>query len=321
MDSIVLYGTLGNTEVDALIRQVIDVYEKAFPAQIAAYYIEGSYADQTFLATSDIDMVIVFHTSFAHEEERREAERLWTTHNHTSTMEVDITVIDEHQLQKGVTPNLKLGSRLIYGQDICNAYPILPIQIWTRERMHAAYWLLVTIYQRPVPVHIPVDFPASEDEFYGYANRSLRLPDGQDVPCTRNLVRTVGWAATALLALQAGQYAVRKRNCARLYREYIGDEWASHLDEVMTFCLQEWQYLIPAEKHARQQLRAICERTLQFERHFLALYKLYLLEQLDSSEQEAVRFARWVQEHLPLEDREVMTTIEVKYPRFESGGL
>jgi hypothetical protein len=104
-----------------------------------------------------------------------------------------------------VRPNAKLGGRLLYGQDVCRLYPLLPIEAWARERMHAAYWLLINVYHRPTPVHFPLTFPSPSDEFYGYTNRTFRLPDGREVPCTRNLVRTTGWDATALLALQAGQ--------------------------------------------------------------------------------------------------------------------
>lgn len=299
----------GVLPVDALVQQVIQVYEQAFPGQIVACYIEGSYADQTYLATSDIDVVIVFRGKFADDAARHTAERTWTG-NQESLREVDIIVVDEDSLRAGIKPNLKLGSRHLYGEDVCSNYPILPIETWTRERMHAAYWLLNQVYQRPNPVQLPLNFPSPSDEFYGYTNRTIRLPDGKDVPCTRNLVRTTGWAATARLALQAGQYAGRKRDCARLYREHIGDEWASLLEEIVIVCRDEWQYLIPSESNERKHLREICQRTLHFEQHFLMLYKSYLLEQLRSQEQEPVRFARWVQKQLPLDDTEVIAALK-----------
>lgn len=310
MKKFLLQNSLGHVAADAVVQEVIRVYENAFLGQIAGYYVEGSYADRTYVATSDIDMAIVFGNHLAHGEVRRTAERLWVTSAHASTMEVDITVVDEDSLHEGVYPTLKLGSQLIYGQDVCSKYPILPLEAWTRERMHAAYCLLVAVYQRPTPIHLPLVFPKPEDEFYGYANRMVRLPDGKEVPCTRNLVRTTGWAATALLALQAKQYVVRKRDCSRLYRHFIGDEWSSLLEEISTHCRGEWQYLIPAERRDRQRLRALCERTLHFEQHFLTAYLPYLLEQLRSTEQEYVRLAVCFQEQLPLDDEEIMSVLQ-----------
>ncbi|HET8912479.1 MAG TPA: hypothetical protein VFN23_13490, partial [Ktedonobacteraceae bacterium] len=89
-----------------------------------------------------------------------------------------------------------------------------------------------------------------------------------------------------------------------------GDEWAPLLEEIAAICRDEWQYLLPTTHHARKHLRSICERTLHFEQHFLNLYRLFLLEQLRSTEQESVRSAKWVQEQLPLADAEITATLQ-----------
>jgi hypothetical protein len=308
MKEISLQNSLGHPKANAVMQDVIFLYENAFPEQIVAYYVEGSYVDQSYFATSDLDVVIVLRNPIIHEDIREQARSFWKNDS-ASPMEVDIIVTDEESLQKGVNPNLKLGGRFMYGQDVCQDYPILPIEMWTRDRMHAAYWLIVKIYQRPIPVHFPLDFPSPSDEFYGYTNRTVQLPDGREVPCTRNLVRTTGWAATALLALQAGCYAGRKRDCARLYREHIGGEWGPLLTEIADVCRDEWQYLIPGEPHARQRLGTICEQALHFEQHFLAIYKSYLLEQLRSTKQ-AKTHALWVQNQVPFDDEEISMVIQ-----------
>ncbi len=144
MKDLLPQGTLGHPQVDSVVQEVIQVYEQHFPGQIAAYYVEGSYADQTSLPTSDIDLVIVFRSRFADADARHVAEQIWTS-NQVSTQEVDITVVDEDSLREGVRPNVKLGGRLIAGQDVCSLYPLLPIEEWARERMHAAYWLSVNV--------------------------------------------------------------------------------------------------------------------------------------------------------------------------------
>jgi len=308
MKEILLQNSLGHPRIDSIVQKVIQLYENTFPGQIAAYYVEGSYADQTSLVTSDIDLLIVFHDRFANEDTHSQAEHLWTS-DQGGSQEVDISIVDEDSLRAGVHPNVKLGGRLLYGEDVCSLYPLVPIEAWTRERMHAAYWLLVNVYHRDTPVRLPLTFPSPADEFYGYTNRTLQLADGREVPCTRNLVRTTGWAATALLALQAGQYAARKRDCVRLYREHIGDEWTSLLEEITVFCRDEWQYLIPTTHHACERLRELCEHTLRFEQHFLTCYKSYLLGQLRPTEQEHVRIARQFQEQSPLDDAEVIALL------------
>ena len=93
MEGILLQNSLSNAQADSIVRDVIRVYEKTFPGQIAGYYVEGSYSDSTYLATSDLDLVIVFRRPFAHEQERKTAEHLWTAHN-TGALEVDVTIVD-----------------------------------------------------------------------------------------------------------------------------------------------------------------------------------------------------------------------------------
>src|SRR6266568_1946041 len=168
--------TSAHFQTETIFQEVIRLYESTFPGQIAAYYVEGSMADQTNLVTSDIDLVIVFSDQFAQENTRQTAEQLWSKNHQETSVEVDITVIDEQQLQKGVQPNLKLGSQLIYGQDIYSKYPLLPIADWARERMHASYWLTINIHPRPKPVQLPLIYPDEQNEFYGYLTRTLRLP-------------------------------------------------------------------------------------------------------------------------------------------------
>jgi predicted nucleotidyltransferase len=302
--------TPAHFQTETIFQEVIRLYESTFPGQIAAYYVEGSVADQTNLVTSDIDLVIVFSGQFAQENTRQIAEQLWNQNNQEMAVEVDITAIDEQQLQKGVQPNLKLGSQLIYGQDICSKYPLLPIADWARERMHASYWLTINIHPRPKPVQLPLIYPDEQNEFYGYLTRTFRLPNGKEVLCTRDLVRTVTWKATALLAHKARQYAVRKSQIAQLYHEYIGNEWSEYLAEIVYFCRNQHQYLIPEELEPRQQLRSLCAQTLQFEQHFLEVYKKFLLEELRSTDSEHARFAAWVQEKAPLNDEDVIVALE-----------
>ena len=141
--------------------------------------------------------------------------------------------------------------------------------------MNAAHWLMMHIYARSALVRkLSLDFPNPTDEFFGYINRMV-YPDGKAVSSTRNLIRT-GWAATALLALQAGQYVVRKRDCHRLYRGNCSSKVKNNLIEIYTFCHEEWHYLIPPGEYDRLRLRTICERTLSFERHFLTVYSQYM---------------------------------------------
>ena len=270
----------GHAPVDGILQTTISRFEAAFPGRIGGYYIEGSYANGTDIATSDLDLTIVFRGHFAGETERASAVALAHECTMLSPVEFDAEIVDEATLSVGASPQFKLGSRLIYGEDIRGKIPLMPLEVWTRSRMRAAYTLMRTVYHRPPVVRPPLDFPDPGDPWRGYANRTVRLPDGSEVLSTRNLIRTTGWAATALVALKAGQYVVTKRECHTLYRTAINDEWAPLLEDIYRACREQWQYLIPEQPEDRQHLRVICERTLAFENHFLGIYMDFLLRQV-----------------------------------------
>jgi len=188
--------------------------------------------------------------------------------------------------------------------------PLLPIEEWTRERMHAAYWLLVTVFNRPWGVTLPLGYPDAADEFFGYARRTVRLPTGVEVSSTRDLIRVTGWIATALLALQAHVYVARKKECHDSYSHYIGGPWATLLHDIYHRLRTQWGYLIPAGSAERGELRALGEQTVRFENHFLVIYREYLLAQLDADGPTAPGRALWVLEHLPFRDAGVRLAVQ-----------
>ncbi|HEX6121873.1 MAG TPA: hypothetical protein VFY89_01870, partial [Ktedonobacterales bacterium] len=194
------------------------------------------------------------------------------------------------------------GSRHLWGADVLAEVPLVPLAVWTRDRMHSSYWRLGGLFTRPRPLAAPLAYPDAGDEFYGYCRRPTRLPTGREVPGTRDLIRAVGWMATALLAHQVGCYVARKSECAPAYRESLGGEWAPLVADVARWVRQEWRYLIPDTAEARARLRAICARTLGFENHFLAIYRPYLLAELASEDAAARARALEALEYMPLDD-------------------
>jgi hypothetical protein len=317
MEEAVFCSILKNKQAEETVRTVLQVYEQAFPGRIIAGYVEGSYTDQSYVSSSDIDIELIFRDHFINDKEKQAAQQLWDDGKHNCPIMADVAITDEASLRKGVNPMLKLTGLHVYGEDVCQRYPLMPIADWTRDRMHATYWLLVSLYERPKPVCLPLLYPDEQDEFYGYTKRLLRLPDGQEVPCTRNLVRTTGWAATALLAWKSGHYASRKRDCEKLYRTYINDEWATLLEEIALWCRNTWQYLIPTTSSERNHLRSICARSRQFEEHFVYQYKDYVLDQLTTASPDQVRFALWVQEQCPLDDAELKAAVDAAQRRLQ----
>ncbi len=279
MGDIVAIQPTGSRPVDAALRRIIAAFEVQFPGRVRGYYVEGSYADATGVPTSDLDLLILFADGFV-PDEAAQARAVLTEQALVCALELDGTVLAEADMVVGVDPAFKYAARLVYGTDSRADLPLLPLAAWTRDRMHSSYGRLVWLTGRPPLVRPPLDYPDPADEFYGYVRRPLRLADGRLVPGTRDLIRLVGWAATARLAWETGTYVARKGDCARLYRAQIGDEWADLLDALYDQCRGRWAYRVPNTAAERTQLRAVCARTLAFENHFLAVYRRFVAAEL-----------------------------------------
>lgn len=285
MRHVTLPTPLGNERVDLVLQAVIAIYEAAFPDQILGYYVDGSYADQTSVSGSDIDLTIVLDEGAAHDVPDR-IQQIASRCSALAKVEIDVGSSRPVDFAPGLPPQLKFGSVLLLGTDVRDRFPVMPMDAWTRDRMHTSYWRIASLFGRPKIVRRPLDYPDPRGEFYGYDARTIPFGGAQAVPSTRDLVRSVGWAATALVALRAGRYVTRKRDSHLAYRDVVGDGWTEWLDELMNACRQRWQYRVPETSADRQSLRRLCARTLAFERHYLVIYRRYLIGELRSADVE-----------------------------------
>jgi hypothetical protein len=306
MNEILLLNTTHNKQIDDILKTTIATFEDVFPQRMRGYYIEGSYANESDVSTSDVDLLLIFKDAFTDEQEQAKAEEIVKQCVSLSEVEMDIQLIEEEYLYKvGMQPMLKMGSMVIYGEDIREKLPLMSLQEWTRDRMHTSYWRTVDLFNRPFVVTYPLTYPDQDGEFFGYDQRKLRLADGSEVNCTCDLIRLIGWSATAILAFKAGQYVARKSDCPKLYGMYIADERTAVLYDLYTLCRGRWNYLIPADQGERRLLRLICTRTLVFENHFLLIYKDFLLRELRSNDVEGKLQALWVLRKIPYKDAEI----------------
>lgn len=303
MTAVALLYSTGHAQADRAVQEVVTLFESSFPQRVVGYFVEGSYADQSAIATSDLDLTIVFRTQFVTPAERQQAQEVVTACRQLSVLELDITLTAEAELRQGADPMFKMGARLLYGQELRDTIPLIPIELWARQRMHAAYWLLINVFNRPKPVVAPLTFPDAQDPFYGYAKRRMHLADGSVIPTTRNLIRVTGWIATARLAYEAQHYVVRKRDCVSAYRSLIHDEWTPLVAQIDARCRSAWAYQIPPTSAEQAELRTILCDALAFENHFLDCYHHFLLTQLTSADQEAQQAARALLQNTPYTDQ------------------
>ena len=311
MNTLHLQNTTHDEHADAAISAVIGLYEAAFPGRIRSVYLEGSYADTTHVANSDLDLQIILKDTYQSPEERDKAAQVKNYCTTLSTaIELDITLTQEVDFANGVRPWLKFGSLHLYGEDILQHLPVLSIEEWTRDRMHVSYWLLVKVFNRQPLVKWPLTYPDPGGAFYGYDQRKVRASDGSEQNSTRDLMRVTGWIAAARVALEKGIYASSKHECFTMYRQWIGDEWTSLLEDLYALCRGQWHYQIPEKEEEREQLRVLCSRVLAWENHFLQIYKPFLLADLRSSTKATQDHALWLMGQIPYEDQDVLAALQ-----------
>ncbi|OJV93768.1 MAG: hypothetical protein BGO39_15480 [Chloroflexi bacterium 54-19] len=283
-----------------VLKDVITRFESDFKGRVQSYYLEGSYADNSQVGSSDLDLLIVFKGDFETATEEQIAIQLGKVCAALSPVELDLTIQAEASLAvDGLTPGLMWASKLIYGTAIRDKFNLVSIEQWTRDRMHTSYWRTAHLFNRKLPLTIPLDFPDVDGVFFGYDLRKLRLADGSEVNCTRDLIRLVGWSATALIAYLTGQYVPGKREVGTLYREYINDEWTDLIEEIYYKCRGKWNYLIPTNPAEREELRNLCRQTLAFENHFIEIYLKFLQDELTGSDVKGCEWAKQILTEIP----------------------
>lgn len=286
-----LHTSTGNDRADDILSGAVGLWEQAFPGRIRGYYLSGSYANATATPTSDLDLTILFKDQYRDQAETDLAQQMCELIEalHPAIF-VDMGYLNEASLQQAdrvsAALQLKRSSCLIYGEDVRDLITATPDAGYVRDAMHIPYF--GSRYGRPQldVLTFPLDYPDPNGRFYGYDGWSLASAGDREQAGTKMLVVIVGRIATALIALHTGEYAGTKRDSVTLYRTHIHDVWLDLVEQVYDLCKVRWQYRIPTKKGDREQLRTLCQAALAFENRFFALYRTYLLEELDNEQRE-----------------------------------
>ena len=271
-----LLCSLNHEAAEAVVMEVVTLFENRFPGRVRAYYLFGSHKSGTALSNSDIDIAAVFKSNFVSELEREDVKLAIKECSSSSSIELDLTTPEENSLFEGGNATLKLDSVLLYGEDIRENLRLPEIKHWIRDRMHDGFGYIDSLRisasgAAPEALVYPLDYPNPTGEFYGYDARNMK-----------NFAITIGWCASAILAFKLQTHVFRKTDCLELYRTRISDKWTSLIEATFERVRSEWNYQIPKEHRKRQNLQKICEQALGFENHFLLIYRDFLLDDVSS---------------------------------------
>jgi hypothetical protein len=310
-----LRESTGSPIADRILQGVIGIFEQVFPDRVRGYFVRGSYASATSTEGSDLDMFVVFKDAFIEPAEAAKARDICGHCALLSPLLLEVLVVSERQLHHEdnlvVALQLKFASRPVHGQDIRPQLPELRADAYVRAVVGAPYFTYThPALRRGSPqLSYPLDHIDPEGAFYGFDRWLIPGPGGVDVPSTKLLVATVGWTATALIALATGRYVRDKSACVDLYQEHVGDQWTELVAGVHELCRNRWHYRLPTAEGDRRRLRQLCGQALAFQNHFLGRYRSYLLDELRCAvpQRQALAAGRLAQIHYP--DSEVVDAL------------
>jgi hypothetical protein len=280
MEQVALCFTTGDQRADRLLEGAIGVLEMCFPNRVGGYYLVGSYANGSAVASSDLDLVVVFKDAFQSDEPAR-CRALAHNCSLLSPMRIDIAPRCETELFQTGAVSLKLASQLLYGEDIRAVVPLEPLEEYLPQVLSGFFFYTAMLRGEPARLIYPVDYPDPHAEFYGYERWGLYLTDRLAVGL-RTLVNSTTLAATFLVGLHTARHVGSKRDAVEMYNVTVGDAWTKLLEDVYVNCKQRWSYRIPDTLAEQAELRKLCQRILEFENYVLDRCRGYVLEVLAS---------------------------------------
>ena len=284
MDRVPLLQLTGHQKVDEILQGTIGIFEKMFPTRIRAYYLIGSYATGNAVSTSDLDVVVVFKGKLLPDEEAL-AHHVEISCQLISSIELDLMFYTEEQiLQRRVYGRgFALTRRLVFGEAFDEVIPLPPIEKYLWFMMNSAYEALVWIRGNPQTLTFPVDYPGPKGTFYGYA-KPVRLLNGESCNGAKQLLHNVCVACSAIIGFMVAEQVTSGSESVRVYKKQIGDRWTGFLETIYEVCRIQWNYIIPEDEDGQRQFHDFCQQALGFERHFLKVYRDYLLKVLHSGD-------------------------------------
>jgi len=281
--SIELNAPTGNSQVDAILRGLVGIYETIFPDGVRCLYVVGSYSNGSAVPGSDLDVGVVFNKPLT-DEQLAQFRQITQSLALISPVRLDCGTVNPARFTNGIPAGLKTAL-VVYGDNLFAELPLEPLEQALRRGMSNTFHSLYVLRQRDDLLVYPLNYPDPTGEYYGYERWGTYLGERKFSPGVRSLVTSVTLIATCLVMMQAGQRVASKHESVQSYQKHIGDEWTEFVQQVYMQCKDAWHYQMPKTQRSRRQFRRLCAQMLDFENHFLAHCRESVLNDLLHSEE------------------------------------
>jgi hypothetical protein len=256
-----------SSPVDTFFGALTQMLSTAFSDDVRSIYVLGSRADSTAIPSSDVDLAVILRSGIDPETARQVGHFIEAV-GQISPVMLDVTVVREDELARGVAPNLK-NNRLLRGPDLLRDCPMIPksqlIYFYAGLAIHFAM-----VVRGGRGITLPLSHPEPDGLYCGYERHGIRVADGTYVPGFNLFVSLVLALASFRLATRAGVFPSSKSEILGAYQRHLpGDPMLPIVTDAYEICRLRLQGRVPAEGLESRQIALRCRQILPFESEFL----------------------------------------------------
>lgn len=279
------YYRTSSTEVNLIIDGIVDLIVKFFGLDIISIYLLGSYTDDSAIDSSDIDMAIIYNGN-DEKQISKIKDYLSIYSRGVFQKEIDLYLVSYDQLkhldQKALLTregilNVKIASKLIFGKDIRDEIVIPSVESYIEMTYETPFHFMKKVRGFSDEEELSeLKYPDSDDIYYGYLSF---VSDTHKTLESKPLLSLIGWICTSLIAIKSGVLVGKKSDVAKLYKKYADDTWRNYVFDAYRLIRGSLNYGIPNSEYDMEELRNLCEQTLNFEKYYIDELKKYKLTQ------------------------------------------
>jgi predicted nucleotidyltransferase len=235
---------IANASANANVNRVVETFDTRFPGRVQACYLIGSYADDTAVGLSDIDLIVVFRDCYRDEQEKESAQTLaQELANQLGPIRLDVTPREQAAIDTMyavIRVGLKHGSKLVFGQDIRDRITLPAHDEYVQDVIAGAMFFISRLHGIERVSSLPLTYPDPTDKYFGYTKKRFADWYPPNITAgTKEFVAAVSRIATATVALNTGKSIGSKSEGIRLYHEIIGGAWGEFAAAVYQRCKKD----------------------------------------------------------------------------------
>lgn len=283
------YYRTSSPEVNLIVEGIVDLIVNFFNLDVISIYLLGSYTDDSAIGNSDIDMAVVYRKN-DDEQIRKIKEYLSIYSRGVFMKEIDLYLVSYDQLkqldQKSLLTregilNVKIASKIVFGEDVRDEIVIPSVESYIEMTYETPFHFMKKVRGLGDNDELfELTYPDSNDAYYGYLSF---VSDTHQTLESKPLLSLIGWICTSLIAIKSGVLVGKKSDVARLYKKHVNDIWNNYVFDAYRLIRSSLNYGFPIAEYDKDELRNLCEQTLNFERYYIDEFKKYKLGKKQSN--------------------------------------